>query len=244
MPTYNRGHLIARALKSVISQTAEVHEIIVVDDGSEDDTADVLRAFIEAGHPLTVLTQDRRGAPAARNRGISAASGSLIAFQDSDDEWQPTFLEELLRLHDQPDLVAFSSLLTVRADGRRSISYPERIDDVPSRLVRENCISTQTALVSASLLAVHRFDESLPRLQDWDLWLGMIGSARFIHIPKPLATQHLQSDSITAGGKNLYVALRRITRKRWRVLMRRPPTFARWWIASRLHTMRVRRAAL
>jgi glycosyltransferase involved in cell wall biosynthesis len=240
IPAYNRGHLIGRALRSVLAQTVPVAEVIVVDDGSDDDTARIVEAIAATEPSVIYVRQDRAGAPAARNRGISMATGSLIAFQDSDDEWEPTFIEELTRYHVEPKTVAFCSLRTITGGGTTRVMNEERISNVVSRLRETNCISTQTALVDASLFVSHRFDEHLPRLQDWDLWLGMVGEARFIHHPNVLAIQYLQSDSITQGGTTLYVALRRITRKHWRVLLRRPVLFVRYWTASRIKSRTAR----
>lgn len=238
IPTYNRAHLIERAVRSVLDQTFAVHEVIVIDDGSTDNTSEVV-ARLSSGEPrLTYISQNREGAPAARNLGISATTGSLIAFQDSDDEWRPTFIEELLDFHDRPMVLAFSSMLTVDSVGNQAVAFPNKIYDVVSELALHNCISTQTALLDASLLRLHQFDETLPRLQDWDLWLGLIERAHFVHHPRVLVIQHLQGDSITAGRSNLYVALRTITRRHWRVLIRHPKSFVRLWIAARLKTWR------
>lgn len=236
VPTYNRRHLIERALNSVLCQTRPAHEVVVVDDGSDDGTDELMAELTRRDSRLVYLKTDRRGASAARNRGVALATGSLIAFQDSDDEWFPTFLQELLPYHDRPNVVAFSSMLSISRDGSKRVDHPNRIRGVPSQLIRSNCISTQTVLADASLMKATPFDESLPRLQDWDAWLGLIGSCQFVHHPKALVVQYLQDDSITAGSATLYVALRTITRKHWRVLIRRPQSFVKLWLAARVHT--------
>jgi glycosyltransferase involved in cell wall biosynthesis len=94
IPTYNRASLLVRAVESVLVQTHRNTELIIVDDGSTDDTATILRGY---GHQLRLFQQENAGPAAARNRGIAAANGDFIAFLDSDDYWLPTKLERQLR---------------------------------------------------------------------------------------------------------------------------------------------------
>lgn len=238
IPTHNRVHVLNRALSSVLNQTAPVHEVIVVDDGSSDGTAAFVSDLSRHDSRVILLRQMRGGAPSARNRGIAHATGSLVAFQDSDDEWHPEFLESLLKFHAAPSVVAFCSMMTMGPSGTASTAFPHKIRDVEAQLVSSNCISTQTCLIDRGLLEFAQFDVRLPRLQDWDLWLSIINEATFVHVPRVLVTQHLQSDSITLGDeKRLYVALRLITNKHWRILARKPLSFARFWLAARLRTV-------
>lgn len=91
IPTYNYGRFITEAISSVLDQTCPPSEIIVVDDGSTDETADVVGAFTEA---VKYIRQDNAGVCAARNRGVSESTGELIAFLDADDTWEPSNLEK------------------------------------------------------------------------------------------------------------------------------------------------------
>jgi glycosyltransferase involved in cell wall biosynthesis len=93
IPTHNRADLIDDAILSALNQSAAVHEVLVVDDGSTDATAELVRGY---GDPVVLITQDHHSAAAARNRGIAQASGEWIAFLDSDDVWTPSKLEEQL----------------------------------------------------------------------------------------------------------------------------------------------------
>jgi glycosyltransferase involved in cell wall biosynthesis len=103
IPAYNSGRYIARAIDSVLAQTRPIDEIIVVDDGSTDDTAEVVRAF---GDKVVFIQQANAGASAARNTGIEAATGDWIAFLDGDDEWLPEKNERQIEmLKRNPDLV-------------------------------------------------------------------------------------------------------------------------------------------
>lgn len=96
IPLYNKGPYIARALNSVLAQTIQDFEVIVVDDGSTDDGAAVVKGFDDPR--IQLIQQENRGVSAARNRGIEAARTELVAFLDADDEWLPGFLETIMRL--------------------------------------------------------------------------------------------------------------------------------------------------
>jgi glycosyltransferase involved in cell wall biosynthesis len=86
IPTYNRGWIVQEAVDSVLAQDFSDYELIVVDDGSDDNTPEILKAY---GRQITILHQPNKGVSAARNRGIAAAAGRFIAFLDSDDLWLP-----------------------------------------------------------------------------------------------------------------------------------------------------------
>ncbi|HET7536321.1 MAG TPA: glycosyltransferase family A protein, partial [Candidatus Didemnitutus sp.] len=105
IPTYNRAHLLPAALASIFAQTQPVDEVIVVDDGSKDNTADVLRTY---GDRVRYIRQQNAGAGAARNHGMREARGDYVAFLDSDDLWMPeknARQQELLRAHPEIDFL-------------------------------------------------------------------------------------------------------------------------------------------
>ena len=116
IPLYNKAPYIARALASVITQTCQGFEVIVIDDGSTDGGAEIVRRLDDTR--IRVIRQENRGVSAARNRGIESARTDFIAFLDADDEWTPTHLEALLRLRDRyPHAGAYgTAYLIKRAD--------------------------------------------------------------------------------------------------------------------------------
>lgn len=108
IPLYNKGPYIARALNSILAQTFQDFEVIVVDDGSTDDGAEVVRGFEDPR--IRLIQQENRGVSAARNKGIEEAKAELIAFLDADDEWLPSFLRTILRLREMfPDAGAYAT---------------------------------------------------------------------------------------------------------------------------------------
>lgn len=232
IPTYNRRDALARALQSVLDQTHTPAEVIVVDDGSTDDTRSFVTELGEQHSSVLYVYQHQQGAAAARNNGLRRATGDLIAFQDSDDAWATTFLERLLpHVAGRPRTVAFSSHRTHHRNGH-SVVVPERHVPDPARLIpRTNVISTQTVLADRSIFDEGAaFDPHLRRFQDWDLWLTMLASHRvtFVHVPELLVDLYRMDDSISEGSPRVRDAcLRAIARKHVRLFLRRPRALAR-----------------
>lgn len=173
LPTYNRAGLLARAIDSVLGQTFKSYELIVVDDGSTDHTQHLLAAY--AGR-LTILRQPNRGVSTARNRGITAASGDLIALLDSDDYWLPRKLErQAAFFDDHPDaLICQTEELWIRNGvrvnpGRRHAKTGGMIFEksLPLCMVSPSAVMFRRTLLDE----VGLFDESLPACEDYDLWL-------------------------------------------------------------------------
>lgn len=173
IPTWNREKVIEKALKSVYSQSRPADEVIVIDDGSTDNT----QAIIEAQFPQTrYIYQKNRGVSAARNRGISKAKGEWIAFLDSDDEWLPTKLEsQLNKLAEQPDhKICHTEEVWIR-NGKRVNQMDKHAKS--GGWIFQKCLPL--CAMSPSSIIIHRsifeqlgdFDETLPACEDYDLWL-------------------------------------------------------------------------
>ena len=172
IPTFNRHELVCEAIASVLAQSFSDFELIVVDDGSEDGTADVVREFLGVRY----VYQPNRGVSAARNRGVSLSRGELIAFLDSDDFWQPRKLEqqvELFTVHPETQICQTEEIWLrngVRVNPHRK--HRKAGGDIFAR-------SLDLCLVSPSAVVMRRglfermggFDESLPACEDYDLWL-------------------------------------------------------------------------
>lgn len=173
IPTFNRRRLVQQAIDSVLAQEFGDYELIVVDDGSTDDTAAALAVY---GGRIRVLHQPRRGVSAARNTGIQAAKASLIAFLDSDDLWLPTKLgRQTAFFQARPDaLICQTEEIWIR-DGVRV--NPAKKHRKRSGMIFER--SLELCLVSPSAVMMRRhlldeaglFDERLPACEDYDLWL-------------------------------------------------------------------------
>jgi len=196
IPTYNRAGVISQTIDNVFCQTYQNIELIVVDDGSTDDTGSVLRRY---GDRIRILTQANAGPAAARNRGIEVSRGEIVAFQDSDDLWKPTKLEQqvavLNRLDDSvPCCLCNAIFRVIRQQEYTSFDisslHPSLEEglwlNVAEVLATRFVLFNQTvAIRRRALEKVGGFDESLKYLEDYDLplRLAMEGPWAFIRTP-------------------------------------------------------------
>ncbi|MBN9662345.1 MAG: glycosyltransferase [Acidobacteria bacterium] len=183
IPTYNRAKVVTDAIDSILHQTYGRVELIVVDDGSTDETQEVLGKY---GDRIIVIRQENAGPSAARNRGIAAAHGEFVGFLDSDDVWLPTKLEKqvaLLTKCDESVPCCLCNIMMNWSDGGRSsfdiawlsIEQPEGIWTNVSEVVATRFVLlNQGVLIRRSALQrLGGFDESLRYLEDHDLTLRM-----------------------------------------------------------------------
>ncbi len=192
IPSFNRRHTLARALDSVFAQTAEVDEVIVVDDGSTDGSADL----VTAGYPRArLIRQANLGVSAARNRGIEAASGDWIALLDSDDSWRADKIERVRAARAQnTDQVLFHSDEIWIRNGRRV--NPMRKHRKHGGWIFRHClplcvISPSAAVIRKSVLeSLGLFDPALPACEDYDLWLRLCHRYPVFYIDSPLITKY------------------------------------------------------
>jgi len=229
IPTRNRVDTLPRALDSVLQQSHPVEKVVVVDDGSDDDTAGVLADLAGADQRVTVLRTKGVGASAARNLGIAHCDTDFIAFQDSDDRWRKDFVSSLLP-HVGSNVVAFGSHILTRLDGSTSYIPSAPVVNPARQLLRTNPISTQTILADRQLFDLCRFDEHLRRFQDWDLWLSMLTTCEvsFIHVDQPVVEVYRQTDSISESDRVIRkAALKRIFRKHRSLFMTDPVALSR-----------------
>lgn len=177
IPTHNRANLLLRAIKSVQEQTIKDLEIIVVSDGSTDDTADVMKKISNEDNRINYISYfPGHNGNYARNRGIMAAKGDYIAFLDDDDEWLPMKLEMQLEvMNSQPDVVlVYTGVKHIYVDeGVEYTSLPKKQGDLSKEILLGNWIgSTSTVLLRKEVLDKSGvFDEDLEARQDYDLWI-------------------------------------------------------------------------
>ncbi|MEO6030183.1 MAG: glycosyltransferase [Candidatus Binatia bacterium] len=174
LPTRNRAGIVREAIATVQAQTFRDWELIVVDDGSTDATADVVRPFL-ADARIRYVAQVFAGHAVARNRGVREARGSLIAYLDSDNLWYPSFLAaSVVALAAYPDADCVYGVLLTDAHATPSRAAPGVLFEAfdRRRLLEENFIDINTLVHRCALVAAYGgFDESLERLVDWDLVL-------------------------------------------------------------------------
>jgi glycosyltransferase involved in cell wall biosynthesis len=174
IPTFNRGQKVARAVSSVLFQTFMDHEIIVVDDGSTDDTLSLLAPF--QSRVKIISHPEQMGVSAARNTGIRATAAPLIAFLDSDDYWLPEKLAVQVRFfREHTEAVACQTeerwiRRGLRANPKKKHLKPS--GDIFEPSLKLCLVSPSAAMVKRSLLEeIGLFDETFPVCEDYDLWL-------------------------------------------------------------------------
>ncbi len=222
IPTYNRAHLVDRAIQSVLDQTYQDFELIVVDDASTDNTEEVVKSFKDKRIRYICLQKNKGGA-AARNTGIEASNGEYIAFQDSDDEWLPEKLEKQMKVFENasPEVgVVYTGFLRIK-DGRESyIPYSwvtQKEGNIHKELLKGNFVTTQAAVVKKKCFEVAgMFEERLPCLQDWELWIRVSKYFHFKCIDEPLVTSYEVSDSISCNQRFLIIAQKLISEKHYK----------------------------
>jgi glycosyltransferase involved in cell wall biosynthesis len=192
IPTFNRAHKVRRAISSVLSQTHNRYEIIVVDDGSSDGTGSGLAPF---GHRIEYRVHSANaGVSAARNSGIKAARYPLVSFLDSDDYWLPEKLAVQVRFHEEnPDAVASQTEEIWIRKGRRvnpGRRHRKLSGDIFVPSLKLCLVSPSAVMIRRPLLdEVGLFDESLPACEDYDLWLRIACRYPIPLIERPLVVK-------------------------------------------------------
>ena len=203
IPTYNRAYCIENAVQSVLQQDYENMEILIVDDGSTDDTEAVIKG-IEDERIHYYKNSSNKGAAATRNIGLALAQGKYIAFQDSDDEWLEGKLRQQVEVLEHSDYgMVYSCFEREFPDGRvekvpRDAIQPEAKQGyIYPYLLAESFISTQTMLVRKEILEkLQGFDESLKSYEDYDLAIRIAQNCQVAFMDKVLVHLHTLPDSI------------------------------------------------
>lgn len=204
IPAYNYGHLLPRALDSVLAQWADDLELLVIDDGSRDDTPQVLAGYVERHPQLRAIRQDNGGAAAARNHGIRQARGRYALLLDADDELLPGAIDSLreqVRQHPQAGLF-LGAQLSVYPDGRERLRLPTPVPagDVCSLvrrylLEKRISISHGCSLFRRDLLLARPYPETLRSGEDIPVFVHLLVSAPVVTLDTPLAKIHKHADS-------------------------------------------------
>jgi glycosyltransferase involved in cell wall biosynthesis len=200
IPTYNRADLLPRAIESVLGQTLRDLELIVVDDGSTDNTREIVERFAQRDNRIIYLWRQNSGGPAApRNSGIERATGKYVAFLDHDDEWMPSKLEEQVRLFEAspPEIgfVACDYLIIIGTGGNSISKYRLPAPEGGSlfrTLLENDFIRTATVVMVRKDVFenVGGFDVSLPCGEDTEMWLRIAERYQFASVTNFLAKHY------------------------------------------------------
>lgn len=206
IPTYNRAHLIERSIRSVLNQTYEDFELLIVDDGSTDNTKEIVEG-INDDRIRYIQCEGNGGAAKARNRGIQEAKYNYIAFQDSDDEWHSDKLEKqmkvMLEASEDTGLVyceyhynGLNGIEDICPD--RNIPNEQKSGYIFPQLLAGNMIGTPVMLVKRECFEkVGIFNENFPCMEDYELVLRIAQKYRIEFIPEILMEVHANYQSVT-----------------------------------------------
>ena len=191
IPTYNSARYISEAVNSVLEQTFKAFEVLVIDDGSTDETEAIMSRY---SAPVRYIRQQNAGVAAARNRGIEESRGRYVAFLDADDTWFPHKLERQLDALDKNRgcRICYSAFTVVDSTlAPLFINRSDRRDTaLKDLLLRGNIVgSICTVLAERSLFsAVGGFDPTLSQCADWDMWIRLAVHTDFSYIDESLVT--------------------------------------------------------
>jgi glycosyltransferase involved in cell wall biosynthesis len=189
IPVYNRAHLIGDTIQSVLLQTEQDFEIVVVDDGSKDDPGPVVATF--ADPRIRILKRANGGGGAARNTGIDAARGRFVAFLDSDDKFLPHHLADMRKLLEGTrNTGAYSRFIVDRGNGRTLLKPPRAIradEDMAEYLLCDRgFLATSVIVVPVEVARTIRFNENLPAAEDTDFAIrSALAGVHFVMAPSP-----------------------------------------------------------
>jgi len=233
VPTYNRAGLLARALQSVLAQSWTDFEVLVVDNGSTDETPSIASTFTDAR--IRWLRVETRGASAARNAAISEARGVWVAFLDDDDEWYPAFLEQQFAAADASGaVVVFCSAVEETAAGTRwEHAPPAGAQPGLDAMTRGwhpfiGCVMVRRD----ALVAAGGFVTSLAVREDWHLLLRLALTVPFAATPEPLMVRHHHRGPRLGGNADAALMADRVLDRDFGAAIRRRAgsgAYARWY---------------
>jgi glycosyltransferase involved in cell wall biosynthesis len=229
LPVYNGGKYLRQSIESCLSQTYENVELIVVDDASQDDSVDIVRAH---GDPRIRLIrhETNRKLPAALNTGFRATSGAYLTWTSHDNYYLPTAIEELVDFLERSPGVDFVYSDEYIVDERDQTVQLDRTGPV-ERLVEQSCLGGCFLYTRAVYDTLGPYDEGLFLAEDYDYWLRALASFKLAHLDRPLYYYRLHPRSLTvrfeAEGVDVALRIRR------RLLGRHPRRY--WRALSRAH---------
>jgi glycosyltransferase involved in cell wall biosynthesis len=204
LPSFNREKLLPRAIISVLNQTNQSLELIIIDDGSTDNTEDIVKSFSDK-RIRYYRQRDNKGGSAARNIGIKLAKGELIAFQDSDDEWLPEKLERQVAKFSEVGgdvgvICCGYEFINDKTNEVVSRSIPVEKGNVHKIMLKNNYTGPLAVLMKSDCFnKVGLFDETLPCCHDWDLWIRVSKYYKFDYVPDILAKAYIHGKQLSTN---------------------------------------------
>ncbi len=205
IPAYNRASTVQKAVESVLAQSYDHLEVLLIDDGSTDETAAVVQSIQDPR--LRYIYQQNAGACAARNHGVSLAKGEYIAFHDSDDHWHPDKLEKQMQVLQQTGADAVVCKMNRFGVAGGVIQCPKRVGE-GFISVKDDLfgIGTQTILAKRAVPEQILFRPEMPRYQDLEWFLHALQKYRIYCMEEAMVDYYIGADSISRGTERMYNA--------------------------------------
>lgn len=229
MPAYNVAPYIGAALESVLAQTFRDFEVLVVDDGATDESAAIAAAFVARDPRVRLLQKVNGGLSSARNHALRHSAGALLALLDSDDLWDPEYLEaQVAILRDRQEIAVVTGngrFLEGRHDGEPARPFPDLRPepDLTTMLGDETSVFIMSIFRREVYEAVGDFDESMRSNEDYDYWLrAALAGFRFARNDRPLGRYRQRDDSLSASEERMLKGILRVYDKHAPALASRP----------------------
>jgi len=202
-PTYNREKFLPEAIDGVLAQTFGDFELIVVDDGSTDNSREILEAYQARDSRIRTFWQENQGQSVARNVALAEARGAFICFLDSDNYWPAEKLQQQITLFDEnPSVdVIYGDIITVDEDGREHtrLNMTRHSGHIAKWMLRDNCVSMNTAMARRECFDQMGGMSGQRRVaDDYDLWLKFSARYQFLYVPKFWAFYRVMDDQISS----------------------------------------------
>ncbi len=214
VPVYNGKKTIQETIESVLNQTFSDFELIVINDGSQDSTLEVIANIQDAR--LQVFSYPNAGVAASRNRGLSHACGKFISFLDADDLWTPDKLEAQLKALQENPQAAVAYSWTDHIDESSQFLTPGPhitvSGDIYARLLLGNFLSNGSNVLvrTQALLEVGAFEQSLAPAEDWDMWLRLAAHYHFVAVASPQILYRISTNSASCNIAKMEAACLRV----------------------------------
>ena len=245
IPTYNRAALLGRSIRSVLEQSYTDFELIVVDDGSTDETAGVVAGFRDGRIRYLPLARNT-GAGAARNAGIRVARGKFLAFQDSDDEWLPSKLAKQMSAFERGTArlgVVYSDMQRILCDGTTnyfaapSVSS-DRLINPAIRFYQVSNLGIQSTVIRREYMdEVGHFNEDLRAFEDMEIFIRLSRRCVFLHLREPLVNYY-DTQGISQDRYAGWVSRKLMLKLYYKEILTRYPSFLvkeALWLCATLH---------
>lgn len=205
---YNGAKTLTQTIESILSQTYDNFELLLIDDGSTDESKNLIEKYLE-DERVKYFKKQNGGVASARNFGIARATGEVIGFCDQDDQWLPQKLEKQIPLFSDPDVGLVYSWVDIDRHGKRECSTPEFEGECFEALLNRNFVSCCTAMVRRTVLnQVNGLDESreLHGVDDRHLWLKVARISKLAVAKTPLAIYFIHGENYSLDNKKMLIA--------------------------------------